>query len=399
MTLYSSTSQLRRGFTLAEVMVALVVFGVVMTAAFSFLLSQSRGFRSMATRTAQIQNGRFGRDIMRQELRTAGTNVTDIQPMLVYASDSVFAFNSDLTTNRLDSAQFTGAVYVDAFATNAEVGAMPLGSATTIPGSAPGFTYPLAEYSSIGGTTGEAETVIFRFTRDTTSQNAADVMLVRQVNGSTGEIIATGLRKSGTIPFFRYWYDPSRYNTALTDLDTVPRGWLPLVKAVVARGMTPDTGTAPSTRIDQIRGVEVTYEPSRPVGGQASVVRYTVPLPNTAVDRQARACGRPPIVPTAPNAMWRADSNAVMLSWPRAVDDGSGETDAVRYVVWRRITGAAIWGAPLVSVSAVGGTVTYRYKDGGVDRGFGRNYQYGIAVQDCTPNLSNLAASASVVVP
>jgi len=380
-------------------MVALVVFGVVMTAAFSFLLSQSRGFRSMATRTAQIQNGRFGRDIMRQELRTAGTNVTDIQPMLVYASDSVFAFNSDLTTNRLDSAQFTGAVYVDAFATNAEVGAMPLGSATTIPGSAPGFTYPLAEYSSIGGTTGEAETVIFRFTRDTTSQNAADVMLVRQVNGSTGEIIATGLRKSGTIPFFRYWYDPSRYNTALTDLDTVPRGWLPLVKAVVARGMTPDTGTAPSTRIDQIRGVEVTYEPSRPVGGQASVVRYTVPLPNTAVDRQARACGRPPIVPTAPNAMWRADSNAVMLSWPRAVDDGSGETDAVRYVVWRRITGAAIWGAPLVSVGAVGGTVTYRYKDGGVDRGFGRNYQYGIAVQDCTPNLSNLAASASVVVP
>lgn len=399
MTIHTRTIRFRHGFTLAEVMIALVVFGVIMTAAFGFLLAQSRGFRSMATRTAQIQNGRFGRDIMRQELRTAGTNVTDVQPMLVYASDSVFAFNSDLTTNRLDSADFTGAVYVDTYATNAEVGALMLGNAITIPGSAPAFTYPLADYTTIAGTTGEAETVIFRFTRDTTSRNAADMMLVRQVNGGHGEIIATGLRRSGTTPFFRYWYDPSRYNTALTDLDTVPRGWLPLTKSVVARGMTPDTGTAPSTRIDQVRGVEVTYEPTRPVSGQASVVQYTVALPNTAVDRQARACGRPPIVPTPPSATWSPDSNAVMLAWPRAVDDGSGEADAVRYVVWRRITGAAVWGAPLVSVSVVGGTNTYRYKDGGVDRGLGRSYQYGIAVQDCTPNLSNLAASGSVVVP
>jgi len=391
--------QTRRGFTLAEVMIALVVFGVIMTAAFSFLLSQSRGFRSMATRSAQIQSGRFGRDIMRQELRTAGTNVTDVQPMVVYASDSVFAFNSDLTTNRLDSAQFTGAVYVDTYATNAEVGAIMLSDAVTIPGSAPGFTYPLADYSAIAGTNGEAETVIFRFTRDSTSSKTGAVMLVRQVNGGTGEIIATGLRKAGTTPFFRYWYDPSRYNSELTDLDTVPRQWLPLAKNVFARGVTPDTGTAISTRIDQVRGVEVTYELTRPTNGQASVVRYMVPMPNTAVDRQARACGRPPIVPSAPSATWQPDSNAVMLSWPRAIDDGSGEADAVRYVVWRRVTGGAAWGEPLVTVSVVGGTPTYRYKDGGVDRGFGRSYQYGIAVQDCTPNLSNLAASASVVVP
>ena len=60
----------RRGFTLAEIMVAMVVFGVVMSAAFGFLLAQSKGFRKLATKSAQIQNGRFGRDIMRQELRT-----------------------------------------------------------------------------------------------------------------------------------------------------------------------------------------------------------------------------------------------------------------------------------------------------------------------------------------
>jgi prepilin-type N-terminal cleavage/methylation domain-containing protein len=389
----------RRGFTLAEVMVSLVVFGIIMSAAFGFLLAQSKGFRTISTKSAQIQNGRFGRDIMRQQLRTAGTNVTDDQPIVVYANDSVFAFNSDLTTNDVDSARFTGAVYVDVHATTAEISAVSLADAFTIPGSSPGFTYPLADYASVAGTAGDAELLIFRFTRDTSSSNASDFMLLRQVNGGTPEIIATGLRKSQTTPFFRYWYDPSRYNTSLTDLDTVPRAWLPLAKTVARRGITPDTGTAPSTRIDQIRGVEVTYEATTPVNGTRNVVRYTVPMPNTAVSRQARACGRPPIAPSAASATWEPDSDAVLLSWGKAIDDGSGETDAVRYVLWRRFSGAAVWGDPLATVGVVGGTVTYRYKDAGVDRGSNRSYQYGLAVQDCTPNLSTLAASGTVVVP
>lgn len=390
----------RRGFTLAELMVSLVVFGLIMSAAFGFLLAQGKGFRTMSTRSAQIQNGRFGRDIMRQELRTAGTNVTDNQPIIVYANDSTFAFNTDLTTNRADSAKFTGAVYVDLYASNAEVDAISLANAITIPGSAPSFTYPLADYSNVVGTTGEAELIIFRFTRDTTSgATASDYMLLRQVNAGAPEIIATGLRKSSSTPFFRYWYDPSRYNASLTDLDTVPRAWLPLAKTVQYRGVTPDTGTAPSTRIDQLRGVEVTYESTVAVNGNKSVVRYTVPMPNTAVARQARACGRPPLTPSAASATWRADSDAVMLAWSKATDDGSGETDAVRYVLWRRVVGATTWGDPLSTISVVGGISNYAYKDGGIDRGIGRAYQYGLAVQDCTPNLSTLATSNTVVVP
>ena len=389
----------RRGFTLAELMVSLVVFGIIMSAAFGFLLAQGKGFRTLATKSAQIQNGRFGRDIMRQEMRTAGTNVTDNQPIVVYANDSVFAFNSDLTTNRADSARFTGAVYVDVNATSLEVDAIAVGNAITVPGSSPGFTYPLADYTNAAGTTGEAELIVFRFTRDTTSTNALDKMLLRQVNNGTPEIIATGLRQSQTIPFFRYWYDPTVFNTALTDLDTVPRAWLPLTKGAAFRGVTPDTGTAITARIDQVRGVEVTYEATTPVGATRNVVRYTVPMPNTAVPRQSRACGRTPIAPTSAVGVWSAVQSAVLLSWSKATDDGGGEADVVRYVVWRRLLGAATWGDPLATVSAVGGTTTYTYKDGGVDRGFGRQYQYALAVQDCTPNLSTLSTSNTVVVP
>jgi prepilin-type N-terminal cleavage/methylation domain-containing protein len=387
----------RRGFTLAEVMIALVVFGVVSTAVFGFLLGQGRGFRKLATRSQQIQNGRFGRDIMRQELRATGTNVAEDQPMVVYAGDSVFAFNADLTTNRLDSTAFTGAVYVDEYASDAEVSSIALANAITIPGTS--FTYPLRDYGPMAGMAGDAETVIFRFTRDTTSSSTLDRMLLRQVNGGAPEIIATGLRQSQSIPFFRYWYDPSRYNQALTELDTVPRGWLPLAKTVAARGVTPDTGVAVTTRIDQIRGVEVTYEATPPSGGTRNVVRYVVPLPNTMSPRQSRACGRPPIVPSAPTVTWNADSNAVLLSWNRAVDDGAGENDAVRYVMWRRLTGDPQWGTPFATVSAVGGSDGYSYKDGGVEQGLNRSYQYALALQDCTPNLSGIAGSGSVVVP
>ena len=378
-------------------MVALVVFGLIMSAAFGFLLAQSKGFRAMADKSISVQNGRFGRDIMRQELRTAGTNVLDNQPIVVYANDSLFAFNSDLTTSNADSARFTGAVYVDPYATSAEVGAITVSNAITIPGSA--FTYPLTNYSSIAGTTGDAELVIFRFTRDTSSTNSADYMLLRQVNNVAPEIIATGLRKSSTTPFFRYWYDPTRYSTTLTSLDTVPRSWLPLAKMVMYRGVIPDTGTAASTRIDQLRGVEVTYEATKPSGSTRNVVRYMVPMPNTMGARQSRACGRAPIAPSAPMVSWNADSNAVMLSWAKAVDDGTGEADAVRYVLWRRLAGAATWGEPLSTVSVIGGTNTYSLKDAGVQPGMANSYQYGIAVQDCTPNLSTLSASPTVVVP
>jgi hypothetical protein len=104
-------------------------------------------------------------------------------------------------------------------------------------------------------------------------------------------------------------------------------------------------------------------------------------------------------VPSAPTVTWNADSNAVLLSWTRAVDDGAGENDAVRYVMWRRLTGDPQWGTPFATVSAVGGSGGYRYKDGGVEQGLNRSYQYALALQDCTPNLSSIAGSGSVVVP
>jgi len=390
----------RKGFTLGELMISLALFGVVTTAGVAFLLQQSRSFRFLSERQSRLQNGRFSRDLLRLELRTAGTGVTDDQPILVVANDSVIAFNSDLTTNLVDSTKFTGAVYVDPYASTAEVSALPVGSAITVPGSSPGVTYPLQDYTTLAGTLGQAELVIFRFVRDTTSTDADDIMLVRQVNTAPPEIIATGIRRVAKTPILRYWYDPRRYNTSATTLDTVPRAWLPLSKNVKQRGIAPDTGTAVSARIDQVRAVEVTFETGLAASGKNERVQYTVALPNTVAPRQSRACGRPPFATASVSAAWNSDSNAVMVSWPRAIDDGGAEQDAVRYALWRReVVGPATWGQPIATLSVVSGKPTYYYRDQGVEVGASKSYQYALAVQDCTPNVSPLTNSNNVTVP
>ncbi len=388
----------RDGFTLVELMIAMALFSIVLTAAVGFLVAQSKGFRVLANRSAGVQNGRFGRDILRQEIRTAGTNVTEEQPTLVYASSTVFAFNSDLTTNRMDSIRLTGAVYVDPFATNEEVTALTSARRITIPGSL--FSYPLQDYSLSTGAfiNSDAELIIFRFALDTNPGAAGTYALSRQVNERPPEVVASGLRQSQSKPFFKYWYDPAQFGAINPNIDSVPSNWLPLAKNVAKRGVAPDTGTATSRRIDALRAVEVIYEATPARGTTREVVRYMIPLPNVANARQSRACGRVPLAPFAPTLQWRTDSNAVMVTWSRATDDGNGEQDAIRYVLWRKLSGVATWGEPVTTLGVVQ-TGSYAYKDGSVQRGLGRVYSYALAVQDCTPNVSTLATSGTVTVP
>ncbi len=399
--LRSADSHARPGFTLAELMIAMAVFSVVIASATGFLVAQSKAFRILANKAAAVQNGRFGRDVLRQEIRTAGTNVTEEQPAAVYASDSAFAFNADLTTNRRDSIRYTSAVYVDPYATDAEVTAITTSTPVTVPGSSPAFTYPLANYSQNAQMfiNSDAEFVSYRFAKDTTTGAPANTyVLYRQVNSKAPEIVASGISRSQTKPFFRFWYDPSKFGSATPNLDTVPRAWLPLAKTVAKRGVTPDTGIATTTRIDALRAVEVTYEVTPPQGGNRQVVRYMIPMPNLANPRQSRACGRTPVTPQTPTATWNVDSNAVMLTWARATDDGSGEKDAIRYVIWRQLNGAASWGSPISTVG-VAASGSYAYKDASVVKGASTVYKYAIALQDCTPNLSGIALSSTVTVP
>lgn len=388
----------RRGMTLPEILISITIFGVVFGGAITFLVAQSKGLRVLATQSNAVQSGRFGRDLLRTELRTAGTGVTEEQPIIVLANDSAFAFNADLTTANKDSAGLTGAVYVDEYAEPGSVTALRQTASLSVPGSNPAVTYPLQDYSQspLLFINSEAEFLAFWFAPDAASGDNR-YALWRQVNNGNPEVVAMGIRKAAGQPFFRYYYDPGKFGASSPSLDPVPGSWLPLEKTVAQRGLGADTGTAITTRIDALRAVEVNYEVLAPRGGVNEVVRYMVPLPNVAHARQSRACGRPPITPVAPTVTWRSDSNFVQVSIPRAVDDGTGEADAVRYVLWRQQVGATSWGDPISTIAA-NQSGTYTTRDIGMPVRPG-TYRYAVAVQDCTPNLSGIAASASVSVP
>ena len=388
----------RRGFTLIEMLLAVTVFSIVISAAFGFLLAQSRSFQRMGERSNLMQNMRFGRDILRQELRATGTNVTDEQPMIVHASDSVFSFNADLTTNVEDSVALTGAVYVDPFAPDSIISAMRMSTAAVIPGSS--FSYPLADYSQnpLAFINSDAETITFWFATDTSTSSNGDFMLLRQVNRGSPEVLLRNVKRRTGQPFLRYWYDPSRYGTIDPNLDTIPRSWIPLSKSTPRRGVAPDTGTATTTRIDQIRAVEINYEVETGTGSAArtSLVNYMVPMPNTAKPRLRRICGRLPIFGNSLTATYVPSPQRIQLNWGAATDQTAGEQDVIRYVIWRRETGTPDWGDPHVTVGATTAK-TYQIFDNGVTPG--TSYEYAVAVQDCTPNISGLSPSNTVVVP
>src|SRR5436190_3806000 len=118
------------GFTLVEMLVAMTVFVIVLAAAMSFLVTQSRTFRRGSDDMGVLQNMSYGADNLDSQLRTTGANTVDAQPPVVYASNNSFSFNSDYVSN--DTLDIS-AVYFDPDAATAEVETIKLANQIVIP--------------------------------------------------------------------------------------------------------------------------------------------------------------------------------------------------------------------------------------------------------------------------
>ena len=82
----------RAGFSLLEVMIALIVLSLVMGSAVALLRSQTRGFAQGADRTDLYQNGRYIVTTLERIIRTEGAGVAGTQPMIVYADGNTVIF-------------------------------------------------------------------------------------------------------------------------------------------------------------------------------------------------------------------------------------------------------------------------------------------------------------------
>jgi len=383
-----------RGLTMIELLLALLVFAVVLAGALSFLSKQSKTFSLGNERFSMVQNMRFGLNVLEKDLRTAGAANPDEQPALIYAGNSVVAFNGNYLTN-VDGDVF--AVYYNPDAPSGTVGALTKSDQITIPLT--GFVYPDTTYWLDPARTlnSPSETIIFFFAPDSETARTDDYILYRQVNADPREILTRNVLPVTGVPFFTYYRNS--VVSGVTVLASVPAAQIPLAHSVPVHLALADT--AQFARIDSVKGVQVSFTVSNGSTGTAErkrTIQRLIRLPNAGL-RNKKICGDEPQLGAvgfnAVRVLLPNGLSAVNLTWNPATDENSGEKDVVLYVIWRRLDTDLDWGEPYLSLPA--GSPSYFYQDADVEPA--TNYVYALAAQDCTPRTSNSVASPLVTIP
>ena len=377
------------GFTVIELVIVTLVFGVVVASALQFMTVQQQAFDKGVDKLLTLQNLRYAYQTLKIDLVTLGSNVPDGQPSMVLAKDDVVAFTSDYTSNLTND---VSAVYIDP---DAPAGLVQAPRARiSIPGSA--FSWPDTVYQGLGGTPSPAELIIYFFESDATTGRTDDYVLKRQVNDASPEVVARNLLKQGSTPFFRYFRERS-YASQASELDSIPDGDLPLFHSVMLHGSVADT--AASAKSDSIRAVRVSFRSTNGRTGDAERVvdvSRVIALPNAGLGMM-QTCGDEPILGSSltVGVVSPEGTPIVRITWDPAIDESSGENDVVRYVLYRRgVPNSGDWGDPLLSMPA--GASSYSYDDAAVEQD--STYQYAHAAQDCTPSLSPLSLPRQVTV-
>jgi prepilin-type N-terminal cleavage/methylation domain-containing protein len=380
----------RAGMTLVELLVALTIFGVVISVALTFMAQQNTAFQTSLERMGALRNARFAITMLAQDLETLGTNVPASQPSLIYADANVVTFSSDYATN----------VAGDPFAVFHDPGA----PAAQVRAPAAPFTIPTTSVTAadtayvVGpGVASPAEILTFFFAPDTTTARSDDFILYRQVNGAPAEVVARHLTRDGSTPFFAFEHEVTGSGGEVS-LEPVPGSMLPIHHSEPIH-MSP-ADTAASAVADSVRAIRVTLVATNGlVGGDQRSVRVErrIAFPN-AGKSVLSTCGSPPLfgdsLVATPTTLAGGEA-AVELTWGQAIDEAGGEEDVVRYVLWRRETGMSDWGSPYVALPA--GAGTYTYTDATVESG--TIYEFAVAAQDCTPTLSALHSSGWIAIP
>ena len=378
----------QRGFTLVELLISVVVFGVIVAGALGFLSAQNTAFRRGTERMEAIQNLRYAADMVEMDLRTLGTNLPADQPALVYGGADVVAFSADYATNVQDD---IFAVYILPEAPPGQV--MAPTAPIVIPNST--YSWPQVQYQTSAGTNSPAELITFFLRPDSSTARGDDYVLFRKVNNQPPELLARNLLSLDGEPFFRYFIQRN-FPSSPPVVDSIATTDLPLIHLSHRHGSSADTGR--SALADSVRAVRVSLRATNGRTGEferTAELTRVVRLPNAGLSL-IKTCGDEPIMTgtlLATPTVTAGGRPAVDLSWGTSVDEGSGEKDVVRYVIWRRIVGQPDWGDPLLSIPA--GQPGYQYQDATVEPGL---YQYAVAAQDCTPSLSSLVTSVAVVV-
>lgn len=381
----------RRGFTLLELLMAMMLFLVISGVAVQYMRRQSTLVTRETARLDALQNAQFAASQMERELREAGAGVLDIQPMMVQLDSEAVTFNANMVS--IDSGDVR-AVYQLPDADPNAVRGMRQNESRALPNSLPLKLYPDTTYN-VSGVATNAETISYWFRPDSSSAVPNRYVLYRQVNATTPTLVARGIAKDtrDTVPFITYFTTDT-----LGALVPIARAKLPLIHSKL-HGAAADTGLralTDSVRVIRLHLLAAARDPRTGRDGLRTVETW-VRLMNAGL-LQRTSCGQPPygasaLVATSSAPL--AEVKTVTLTWNPSSDDAGGEHDIQRYAIYRRLASEPAFGDPFASIPAAS-IASYSFVDGQVLPN--ESYVYGVVAQDCTPLLSPMAVSVPVTV-
>ena len=208
----------RGGFTLVEMMMAVLLSTIVFAITIPFFRMQTRAVEAGAGRLDAVQNARYAQSIMDRELRMAGGIVG--QPIVVQAAPFAVTFNVDLVTRLANDANAT---YYNPAADSLGTESWEPSRAKALPTSASKI-YPLQFYTDASVIQSPAETISYFANVDASSGRTDIYTLFRRVNDRDSTIVTRSLWiPPDTNYFFRY------YRTDATGaISLIPQASLPI---------------------------------------------------------------------------------------------------------------------------------------------------------------------------
>jgi prepilin-type N-terminal cleavage/methylation domain-containing protein len=382
----------RRGFTLAEMIMATTMLGLFGASAITFYLRSVRSVTQTAGRNDAQQNASYALDYLDHDIRIAGTGLVAGQPLLIEATGQAIAYNGDLVTTDT-SATSSGSYYDPSLADTVALawqatraGSLPLSS----------VAYPESTYYANGGTSGplaNAETIQFWVAKDSQATLPNRYKLWKRVNNNAASVVTSNiyLPTPGTA-IFQYWQaNPNQNQTPGNNVNAllpVATTMLPLYHVM--------NDTVQQNKLNSIKEVRITitsayHDPQRNVDIMRTV-NEQIAMPNASA-ALVNQCGGSPGAPSGVTAIPSSGGkDTVGLSWPNSPDDGAGRNSVRMYLIYRKLHTDSIY-TPMFSVTAQG-QPSYTYSDVGTV--LGKAYDYGIAARDCTPSLSPFVYATNV---
>lgn len=383
----------RRGFTIVEIAISLILLAVITGAAVQYMRKQTGLVNRETARMDAMQNAQFSASQIERELREAGAGVADAQPMLVQVDSEAMTFNANMVS--MDTGDVR-AVYQLKDADTNGTRAMYKTERTALPNSSPAKGYPDTTYTAASGIESGAETISYFLRPDSTTTRTDDYLLFRRVNALVPTLVARSIVKipaKDTMPFFTYYKSDT-----LNRLKPIPRSKLPLYHGII-HGAVNDTGQYALT--DSIRAVRVhfltaTRDPRTGTDALRTVETLVRLMNSGLLDRTS--CGQPPYPGGVPVVVSNLINQTpqVTITWTKSSDDNAGEKDIERYAIFRRPSSATVFGDPITSIPGRL-AASYSFVDNAVVQG--QTYVYGVAAQDCTPALSNVVSSLAITIP